>query len=115
MRRWGPRPRLGLEPAPMDWARDRGLFADRSPWRDATPRKAAHADQVTSAAEVSGYLVGSPAFKAGGRGDPTTAGSIPVHLRHVRSPRLARATRQAPHAPLPGQAVGWFTVRGAEV
>src|SRR3954469_20877187 len=40
------------------------------------------ADQVTSAAEVSGYLVGSPAFKAGGRGDPTTAGSIPVHLRH---------------------------------
>ena len=41
------------------------------------------ADQVASAAEVSGYLVGSPAFKAGGRGDPTTAGSIPVHLRHV--------------------------------
>ena len=38
-------------------------------------------DQLTSAAEVSGYLVGSPAFKAGGRGDPTTAGSIPVHLR----------------------------------
>ena len=37
--------------------------------------------QVTSEAEVSGYLVGSPAFKAGGRGAPTTAGSIPVHLR----------------------------------
>ena len=42
------------------------------------------ADQLTSAAEVSGYLVGSPAFKAGGRGDPTTAGSIPVHLRQLR-------------------------------
>ena len=31
--------------------------------------------------EVSEYLVGSPAFKAGGTGDPRTAGSIPVHLR----------------------------------
>ena len=31
--------------------------------------------------EVSGYLVGSPAFKAGGTGDPRPAGSIPVHLR----------------------------------
>src|SRR5205823_4357057 len=103
MRRWGPRPRLGLEPAPMDWARDRGLFADRSPWRDATPRKAAQADQVTSAAEVSGYLVGSPAFKAGGRGDPTTAGSIPVHLRQssdarAAGPATARAVARAPSA-----------------
>jgi methionine-rich copper-binding protein CopC len=34
--------------------------------------------------EVSEYLVGSPAFKAGGTGDPRTAGSIPVHLRHLR-------------------------------
>ena len=33
--------------------------------------------------EVSGYLVGSPAFKAGGTGDPRPAGSIPVHLRHL--------------------------------
>jgi methionine-rich copper-binding protein CopC len=33
--------------------------------------------------EVSEYLVGSPAFKAGGTGDPRTAGSIPVHLRHL--------------------------------
>jgi hypothetical protein len=33
-------------------------------------------------AEVSEYLVGSPAFKAGGTGDPRPAGSIPVHLRH---------------------------------
>jgi len=30
---------------------------------------------------VSEYLVGSPAFKAGGTGDPRPAGSIPVHLR----------------------------------
>ena len=35
--------------------------------------------------EVSEYLVGSPAFKAGGTGDPRTAGSIPVHLRHSPS------------------------------
>ncbi len=34
--------------------------------------------------EVSEYLVGSPAFKAGGTGDPRTAGSIPVHLRFRR-------------------------------
>ncbi len=26
--------------------------------------------------------MGSPAFKAGGTGDPRPAGSIPVHLRH---------------------------------
>jgi len=32
--------------------------------------------------EVSERLVGSPAFKAGGTGDPRPAGSIPVHLRH---------------------------------
>ena len=32
--------------------------------------------------EVSECLVGSPAFKAGGTGDPRPAGSIPVHLRH---------------------------------
>ena len=31
---------------------------------------------------MSGHLVGSPAFKAGGTGDPRPAGSIPVHLRH---------------------------------
>ena len=39
--------------------------------------------QVTprSDEEVSEYLVGSPAFKAGVRGDPSQAGSIPVHLR----------------------------------
>ncbi len=30
---------------------------------------------------MSGHLVGSPAFKAGGTGDPRPAGSIPVHLR----------------------------------
>ena len=32
--------------------------------------------------EVSEYLVGSPAFKAGGTSDPRPAGSIPVHLRN---------------------------------
>ncbi len=31
--------------------------------------------------EMSGYLVGSAAFKAVGTGDPRPAGSIPVHLR----------------------------------
>ena len=36
---------------------------------------------VPSPVEVSEYLVGSPAFKAGGTGDPRPAGSIPVHLR----------------------------------
>jgi hypothetical protein len=34
--------------------------------------------------EVSGDLVASPAFKAGGTGDPRAAGSIPVHLRRPR-------------------------------
>src|SRR4051794_23726987 len=48
------------------------------------PCEYTHVDQLTSESEVSGYLVGSPAFKAGGRGDPTTAGSIPVHLRQQR-------------------------------
>ena len=33
--------------------------------------------------EVSEYLVGSPAFKAGGTSDPRPAGSIPVHLRNL--------------------------------
>jgi hypothetical protein len=33
------------------------------------------------APEVYERLVGSPAFKAGGTGDPRPAGSIPVHLR----------------------------------
>jgi len=37
--------------------------------------------------EVSEYLVGSPAFKAGGTGDPRPAGSIPVHLRQIISKR----------------------------
>ncbi len=37
---------------------------------------------IASPLEVSEHLVGSPAFKAGGTGDPRPAGSIPVHLRH---------------------------------
>jgi len=41
--------------------------------------------------EVSGHLVGSPAFKAGGTGDPRPAGSIPVHLRQpARGPAGGR-------------------------
>ena len=36
---------------------------------------------LRSVAEVSRRLVGLPAFKAGGTGDPRPAGSIPVHLR----------------------------------
>ncbi len=36
--------------------------------------------------EVSEYLVGSPAFKAGVAGDPCQAGSIPVHLRQTIAP-----------------------------
>jgi hypothetical protein len=39
------------------------------------------ARQLASKAEMSGYLVGSAAFKAVGTGDPRPAGSIPVHLR----------------------------------
>ena len=46
---------------------------------------------LSSSAEVSERLVGSPAFKAGGMGDPCPAGSIPVHLRH--SPTVSRMTR----------------------
>ena len=43
--------------------------------------------------EVSGYLVGSPAFKAGGTGDPRPAGSIPVHLRHINGTTAKRLVR----------------------
>ena len=41
------------------------------------------ARQLASNAEMSGYLVGSAAFKAVGTGDPRPAGSIPVHLRQL--------------------------------
>ncbi len=44
---------------------------------------AAGPDPLPSSPEVSERLVGSPAFKAGGMGDPCPAGSIPVHLRHL--------------------------------
>ncbi len=43
---------------------------------------ASGASRLPCRAEVSERLVGSPAFKAGGTGDPRPAGSIPVHLRH---------------------------------
>ena len=42
---------------------------------------------IMSVPEVSGYLVGSAAFKAVGASDPRTAGSIPVHLRQHVSQR----------------------------
>ncbi len=43
-----------------------------------------------SVLEVSERLVGSPAFKAGGTGDPRPAGSIPVHLRQPNPPPAQR-------------------------
>ena len=46
------------------------------------------ARQLTSNVEMSGYLVGSAAFKAVGTGDPRPAGSIPVHLRQRVHERL---------------------------
>ena len=39
--------------------------------------------QVAFAMEVSGYLVGSAAFKAVGTSEPRLAGSIPVRLRQI--------------------------------
>jgi hypothetical protein len=42
--------------------------------------------------EVSGYLVGSAAFKAVGMGDPHPAGSIPVHLRQSTPGHVAFLT-----------------------
>ncbi len=42
--------------------------------------------------EVSGYLVGSTAFKAAETSDPRLAGSIPVHLRHQAFAAIARRT-----------------------
>ena len=49
-------------------------------------RRAPSAGPLGSPAEVSERLVGSAAFKAVGCGDPTAAGSIPVHLRHRAPP-----------------------------
>ena len=48
--------------------------------------------------EVSERLVGSPAFKAGGTGDPRPAGSIPVHLRRGHRPLVGE---------VPGAVVRW--------
>ena len=39
--------------------------------------------------EVSGYLVGSLAFKASATSDPRWAGSIPVHLRQITTSETA--------------------------
>ena len=46
-------------------------------------KRAGGVSPVASSAEVSGYLVGSTAFKAAGTSDPRPAGSIPVHLRQT--------------------------------
>ena len=46
--------------------------------------------------EVSGYLVGSAAFKAVGMGDPHPAGSIPVHLRQTIARRERCITARQP-------------------
>ena len=54
--------------------------------------------------EVSEYLVGSPAFKAGDTGDPRMAGSIPVHLRQSSSQtRIGRRRYLSPRS----QSVAW--------
>ncbi len=51
---------------------------------------------LASSAEVSGYLVGSTAFKAVGTSDPRPAGSIPVHLRQQPAGQmLFRPTKDA--------------------
>ena len=56
--------------------------------------------------EVSGYLVGSPAFKAGGTSDPRSAGSIPVHLRQImRSQQIRRKGKSHPQA---GRPIRWL-------
>jgi hypothetical protein len=72
-------------------ARRRGLnvsemiadsLGERTKRTRGAPRGArARSMPLRSAAEVSRRLVGLPAFKAGGTGDPRPAGSIPVHLR----------------------------------
>ncbi len=50
---------------------------------------------------MSERLVGSPAFKAGGTGDPRPAGSIPVHLRHEGYARNSLWTEKLPFLRLP--------------
>jgi hypothetical protein len=67
-----------------------------------TPERAT--GPIASPAEVSGHLVGSPAFKAGGTGDPRPAGSIPVHLRHIEFPGARR--RSAARAATAADAFG---------
>ena len=69
----------------------------------AKPR--AHVKPVAFAAEVSGYLVGSTAFKAAGTSDPRPAGSIPVHLRQTTACVFASAPSQ--HI---GHEIKWQTI-----
>jgi hypothetical protein len=92
-------------PVFVDGAESRGLFADLGELSTGQPQPGTGPDQLVSAAEVSGDLVAPPAFKAGGRGDPTTAGSIPVHLRY------GHARRTWSGAPGKGASVETVTVR----
>ena len=62
--------------------------------------------RLTVHMEVSEYLVGSPAFKAGGTGDPRTAGSIPVHLRHFARVIVGLAVVATALVPLFGTPAG---------
>jgi RNA polymerase sigma factor (sigma-70 family) len=84
-------------PRPAGRLRSDDSEAERPPVRTAQRSRRS----VNTVVEVSGYLVGSPAFKAGGTGDPRPAGSIPVHLRHTQSNR-ARPDGRARFASAPG-------------
>ena len=53
-------------------------------------------EPLACSTEVSGYLVGSAAFKAVGTGDPRPAGSIPVHLRHKAAGQRSRRSCPRP-------------------
>ncbi len=66
----------------------------------------AHVKPVASATEVSGYLVGSTAFKAAGTSDPRPAGSIPVHLRQTTA-RVSVASAPSQHI---GHEIKWQTI-----
>ena len=60
------------------------MFGGRNPERSdgrVRPQPASQSRALQFDMEVSGYLVGSAAFKAVGTSDPRPAGSIPVHLR----------------------------------
>ena len=65
-----------------------------------------HRDQLVCDAEVSGHLVGSPAFKAGEWGDPPLAGSIPVHLRYFMAGRMPDVDTEG-NSVVVSESLGW--------